>query len=1467
MPTLGGITFTQPAPVGTFPVHVEFGFTTILDYRIITHTMLGSGDLKRSQRYKQGTGMRQWQIKREMDQVEHDLLQSFWESHNGAEIPFTFNAPNEILGGSLFDTFTTAFANEPLVEDRVPGQLYLITVNLVQVNSGPGPTYATSNILERFPDSVLNNALLDQAQELIKLVTIRPKLAGYPPVYLSDRLCTIDGITYQPRLLRWEGIGQAAIGMPNVGSESDDVTLVFGNADRVMRMLADDVQLDFADITISFFHVNTAILVNFWSGEVVTGGWQSNVGPEFTIHASDHLSSPFLICPPRIIDRRCNKFYDGPNGECPFSAVGALDLTNFPNASAASCDHGLTTDNGCYAHTMQLYYAGLVANPQSIRTLDNSTGIFGFFRNAITAASSINDAAYGHPIPIVVTDIPFPVAALIIAGRDEGDFFRALGVVGEGPLTIDELSTLDRQLSHGYPDPTIGIRFITGLDPIPSGAQGQNAFELFPYDNPNQLIFSAGTAGLELLIKDPAGIQVKALIEHTMEAVIDFGWQGYCWGGPGQRTAGPVQFNPFSTISIGGGTGALSAMTNPVWLTVNLYLLCLQLWNAPAAVQETYLDIPAIVAAAAICDLQVDRTVELDQGQETQWKFIGVLQDQKPLRDWMADVLLNAIGIYSFRNGKLSISVRENGASVVAYTDGNMIFRSLHVDALGPKFTRLTATFADREYAYVANTATFQDDDYAEELGRGTRVLHHNAQMNLSGTADISPATRFVITRGREEIGGITAAERKAGRMVTWRTTALGFDTSPGDVASITNVEMPGGTGKVRVERWKLLDDWQIELTGRTVTDSMYDLVQGPKPADIRPGDIPGAGQGHRGPVWRPNRVLAQVGDPVFDLYDRTFASTQQTSIIPRGATQATLLIEGANPVNSPIIFSPKILRVTQSSTGGNLRGGHSYFFTICAQQGTMPLGNVFPSAPAIVVAIQIPANTNTNSVTLDGILWPHDPPNAPWDGYTVFGAIDDEGGICEQFEVVDVLANFPTSILITGLAVTGPPTPPNPPDTELHFATYSPPVIGIDHIRIRAKFGAVFGVTNGIATQVTSIPNLGSGTLRCMHLASDVAQDTDPTEGGVLWRANSDPAKLATDDWSPGGGRPQRILSVMTHKATGTSPLLNFLITAYDSLSGTFTLSPDPVAAGVSKGDIFVVRIVPTWQINFQNFFDPGFDNGQYALVPAAGIDYTNCVCRIIWGPGRGQTRPIVFNDKTGFLFDKPMFGVDVTSVPIIEFPTWVRQVDYNQIDNSNYNTLGQFQFPISDMLEQGLVVQAIPVMKDGKESTDFYAITRDLFVFSDSFGIGGKTLGARIEFGRGDNGGGVPVNVGDISAIIAAQHGGFLQGWDIVNQGPVAPVGDSTFDLLRYDPNTLTYVSILGGNFITIPAGSMDKVIFSSAFLAGLNLAVTVGPVPDLFMVKCLTVGSTPPVSPVVNLYWGDPLPTSILTRGLGI
>ena len=109
----------------------------------------------------------------------------------------------------------------------------------------------------------------------------------------------------------------------------------------------------------------------------------------------------------------------------------------------------------------------------------------------------------------------------------------------------------------------------------------------------------------------------------------------------------------------------------------------------------------------------------------------------------------------------------------------------------------------------------------------------------MSGTCTKSQAARIISIRLREELGGTSIAEWKAARQLVFRTTVLALNTEPGMVCSMTHPDMPGGAGEFRVSSWKLNKDYSIDIQGRTTTDSMYDLVAGPKPADVAAAPVP----------------------------------------------------------------------------------------------------------------------------------------------------------------------------------------------------------------------------------------------------------------------------------------------------------------------------------------------------------------------------------------------------------------------------------------------------------------------------------------------------------------------------------------------------------------------------------------------------------------------------------------------------
>jgi hypothetical protein len=835
---IGNITVPAITPSGTFPIVPDYPHGRAQRPEVVIH-QFGSGNAKIEQRFVLGTGARRFTVRRQwLRDSERIALRNFWESKYGPYGAFTYNAPNDDGIGTT--PYVCRFANEPLSWEMVADWACSVGITLVEIPTST-PAYVLNSTVTRFPSQALKDALLSQVQQVIPLVRIQPLQSGYPAIYLSDRRCTIGNWLYQARLLDFDGISQG------MGSEADDASFTFGNADRVMRDLANDVDLYRASIEFSLFHVGTGIKLDLWKGDIVN--WSLDAGPEFKVTASDGLYELNLPYPTRKISRTCWKAFN--SQACPFAEHGALDLVHFPEANPTKCDKNYETPNGCLAHGMKRYYGGIVAEPQGVRIKDNSTGVWGFGRSTITSVSLVAESIYDQVLPEIYTDTDMPVNCKIAAGRDESDFYEALGIVGEGPLvafTTPRMEdkdgdgkaetfvghTLDGQAHHGFPNNDYGLRTCLGGDPAGdtdffSLDQSGNVTNgdwrrVYSGNSTYKDNFAAGTSFIVIRRSDAKGLQLSRPGDHAMIATVQQGLHGWVWTSPGVRVYGP-------------------ALTNPVWIAVNMLLRARGLrLGADATTQqldfaETFFDVQAAINAAAICDQQVTKLV--GTGTETQFKFRGVIQEEKPLRDWLQEVLMNCLGYYTFAFGKLKIGIRNNSSVVEAFTEGNILFRSLELAPLKPSFNHLTANFADQDFDFVNNSVAVYDIDHAALVGGGAGPLYLKSSVNLCGTSTKSQAARIVSVRLREELGGTSAAEWKKARQVSFKTTVLALNTEPGMVCSMTHPDMPGGSGEFRVTSWRLNKDFSIDIQGRTTTDSMYDLVAGPKPADVEPSPVP----------------------------------------------------------------------------------------------------------------------------------------------------------------------------------------------------------------------------------------------------------------------------------------------------------------------------------------------------------------------------------------------------------------------------------------------------------------------------------------------------------------------------------------------------------------------------------------------------------------------------------------------------
>jgi hypothetical protein len=589
---------------------------------------------------------------------------------------------------------------------------------------------------------------------------------GVHTIHLSDRRVTIGGDLYQPRILSWDGISQS------LGEASDTASFTLGNADRVFTGLVNAVDLDRAQIAFSLYHVETEALVNLWAGHIQS--WDMDALGEFRIQARDGVSALRLAYPRRTITRQ-----DGFEvGAQPVSVGGKKGIARF------------------------------------------------------TATSVSNDTAYGKALKDVwVNDSvnPLPVPCDVIAGRDESEFYAALGVVGRGPISgYGTGHTLDNQPNHG--PGALGLRRSYGGNPATgsealtnsSPDQGSNWFALDAVGTswPQSDSGPTGAAFLQIRRSDEKGVQALRPGERQMVAYVAQGLGGWTWTADEEEESGYAR-------------AWTASLTNRIWICINTYLNALGLSQAAQAAQEAVFDAASAVAAAAICDTTVDKLI--GDGTETQFTFTGIVgSEERSLTDWIRDILAGCLGYYTIAAGKLKVGIRINSSTVEAFTTGNIIYNSLRLSSRTPEYNHLTVGFADGDYAYQGNTLTLKDDDHIAASGQTLK-----ANINLLGVTSKSQAARVCTVAFREAMGGVSAAEKLAARRGSFRTTILALNVEPGMVCSLTHPEMPGGAGEFRVQSWRLNSDWSIDVEWVSTTDSMYNTATGPKPDDVAPDELP----------------------------------------------------------------------------------------------------------------------------------------------------------------------------------------------------------------------------------------------------------------------------------------------------------------------------------------------------------------------------------------------------------------------------------------------------------------------------------------------------------------------------------------------------------------------------------------------------------------------------------------------------
>lgn len=900
---IGRVAVPRAEPTATFPLPTDFGHGRARKRQEIVH-LFGDATGKVEQRFYAGPAAPRYTFRRNgLRNSERRLLSSFWESMKGPEGAFFYDVPQD---DQTFQKITAYFENAPLTLEDLADHICSTGLTIVEIPSvETAPSYTTTRIDTRFPSGTLAAALCDQVQEIIPLVRIRVVEEAVPDIYLSDRLVTVDEIVYLPRLLGIGDPGSDVLVEQTIEGGSDNVRFTFGNADRVMVKLANDTDLKDAWIELSLFHVGSGVKLDLWAGQVVD--WASDKGPEFTIQASDIASALTLQSPVRNISRTCWRIVGNATYGCPATP-------------GSTCDLGMDTPDGCKAKGGDVKYSfgGISISPQAVTIKDNSTGTWGYGRDLVTPTSQINDTIYDGTLPEIwhnddgIPQRGLSVECRMVDGREESDFYEGLGIVGRGPIgayTVARMydsdgdgkaetflgSTLDGQPHHGfkqtddsgaYTDSNFGLRQIKGTDPA-----GPNDY--FSLDRvagtpgPGEVLagssivldnYAAGVAFVVIRRTDQKGIQPSEIASHQMTAMVSKGLTGYTWSGPGSRSS-------------------VEGLTNPFWVAINTFLRSLGVDSRDASIQERYFNPAAAAACAGVADASVAALV--GDGSETQFRFKGKIDTRKSLRDRIQEILNNCLGYYTWEFGRLKLGIRSSATPETYFSPGNMLFGSLKLAPIKPEFEKVTVKYADEEFLFKGNASDHTDQDYALRHNRVDNP--QTKQIGLIGSSTKSQAGRIAVIRVREELGGVGMEEQKNARIATWRTTILGLDTQAGQVVGLYDDDVPRDANAFRIQSWRLNRDWSLDITARTVTQSMYDLATGSVTVDVAVPKLPTQTNIDQGPPPAPLFAGKVAPDNLMaaEVYDLHFASTVNTRTIIQGTF--TFYYDDPTIVDDPI--------------------------------------------------------------------------------------------------------------------------------------------------------------------------------------------------------------------------------------------------------------------------------------------------------------------------------------------------------------------------------------------------------------------------------------------------------------------------------------------------------------------------------------------------------------------------------------
>ncbi len=780
----------------------------------------------------------------------------------------------------------------------------------------------------------------------------------------STHAVTFGGNAYAARLLKhnlFELRGSSVDGLD--GSAVVQVSLA--NADSHYSEIERETGFKGAQVTVQFLFYDLATGAAASEARVVFRG-VANPPDQITESAlrvafNNRLSLQWIVLPEVQILRRCpwmfpsnlaqreEAFNGGVKGKysalykCGYSADITGGFGNLNSGAAfTSCDF---TRASCTARGMfdidtstnvNRRFGGLEFVPPQI--------VVRSFGESGTHLSPLQDnlAIYNDPVPLVYGTAWYQPP--IVFARNDGNLTRMELLLGMGE--IDSV-----------------IKVLVNDIEIPEAQSGANMtatgwFDLVTPGTRNGAFNPDFTDSMGNPLGDPYGsmgmmsvVVPNAISDGTSLATV-------------QVLINGLKLEQFDT---GGVSLGESFSNNPAWVLLDV--LRRSGWLT------TEIDLASFATAAAFCASAIT-TADLN-GNPVSATTFGcnlVIQDSRSAAEVASGIRKASALMLTYGNGGLltlrventlalqqpslpdgsnSTEALDGGWPAYEFSDGSATFSGLVRSANGSPAirlwsqstaatpNRLTVEFQDEFNEYQQDSLSLVDVDDALLTDRQV-----TASYQALGLPNFDQATRALTLRLNKTINGYT--------YIDFETTVKGIGLAPGDIVTITYLKEGLERQPFRVVRMSPGQNYQtLQVTAQWHDDTWYEA------GATATGTRRQSGAG----VGIPNPLVGSVLDAHgIDQFGIVESATEATD-----GTFAISLSLSFDPPNKPVATGVGIpllsLDAVIASTGGTLTGGSISYYAISGLDGSDGESGLSFTVPA-----KIPAGTNTNTVTLDGL-------------------------------------------------------------------------------------------------------------------------------------------------------------------------------------------------------------------------------------------------------------------------------------------------------------------------------------------------------------------------------------------------------------------------------------------------------------------------------------------------------------------